>query len=160
MDSGSLEYNVIVVKWGDKFTSEHVNRLYRMAKRNITLPFNFYCYTEDSSGIYDEVNIVPLDTSLDLEKWWWKLTLFKQNNLGNGVNLFFDLDVVIQSNIDHFFKKAIHNKIIIICKIRIYTLCKIYSFINCVRCSRVNSPQISRVLRSSWSIFLSGKYPV
>jgi len=109
-----LEYNVIVVKWGTKFTPEHVNRLYRMAKRNITLPFNFYCYTEDPTGIYDEVNIIPLDISLELEKWWWKLTLFRKNNLGNGVNLFLDLDVVIQSNIDYFFIKAKHNKIILI----------------------------------------------
>ena len=114
MGSESLEYNVIVVKWGNKFTSEHVNRLYRMAKRNITLPFNFYCYTEDSIGIYDEVNIIPLDASLGLEKWWWKLTLFKQNNFGNGINLFLDLDVVIQNNIDHFFTKAKHNKITLI----------------------------------------------
>jgi hypothetical protein len=114
MDSGSLEYNVIVVKWGNKFTSEHVNRLYRMAKRNITLPFNFYCYTEDPTGIYDEVNIIPLDETLNLEKWWWKLTLFKANNLGNGINLFLDLDVVIQNNIDYFFTKAVHDKIVII----------------------------------------------
>lgn len=114
MDSRPLEYNVIVVKWGDKFTSEHVNRLYRMAKRNITLPFNFYCHTEDPTDIYDEVNIVPLDTSLELEKWWWKLTLFKKNNLGKGVNLFLDLDVVIQKNIDHLFLKAKSHKISLI----------------------------------------------
>lgn len=114
MDSESLEYNVIVVKWGNKFTSEHVNRIYRMAKRNITLPFNFYCYTEDPTGIYDEVNIISLDTSLGLEKWWWKLTLFKENDLSNGINLYLDLDVVIQSNIDYFFTKAEHNKIILI----------------------------------------------
>jgi hypothetical protein len=114
MGSESLEYNVIVVKWGDKFTSEHVNRLYRMAKRNITLPFNFYCYTEDPTEIYDEVNIIPLDETLNLEKWWWKLTLFKANDLGNGINIFLDLDVVIQSNINHFFTKSKHNKIVIL----------------------------------------------
>lgn len=113
MDSGSLEYNLIVVKWGDKFTPEHVNRLYRMAKRNITLPFNFYCYTENPIGIYDDVNIIPLDESLNLEKWWWKLTLFKRNNL-NGINLFLDLDVVIQNNIDHLFNKVVRNKISLI----------------------------------------------
>jgi hypothetical protein len=114
MDSEHLEYNVIVVKWGNKFTSEHVNRLYRMAKRNITLPFNFYCYTEDPTGICNEVKIVPLEESLGLEKWWWKLTLFKRNSLGNGINIFLDLDVIIQNNIDHFFEKVKHDKIIII----------------------------------------------
>lgn len=113
MDSGSLEYNIICVKWGDKFSSEHVNRLYRMAKKNISLPFNFYCWTEDASGIYDEINIVPLDEMLDLKAWWWKLTLFKENNL-NGINLFLDLDVVIQDNIDHLFDFAQHDKLALI----------------------------------------------
>ena len=78
------------------------------------MPFNFYCYTEDPTGIYDEVNIIPLNTSLELKKWWWKLILFKENNLKQGVNLFLDLDIVIQDNIDYFFTKAIHNKIVII----------------------------------------------
>lgn len=113
MDTGSLEYNVIVVKWGDKFSAEHVNRLYRMAKLNLTLPFNFYCHTEDPTDIYSEVNIIPLDESLPLEKWWWKLTLFKENNL-SGINLYLDLDVVIQNNIDHLFDKAVKNKITLI----------------------------------------------
>ena len=113
MDTGSLEYNVICVKWGDKFSPEHVNRLYRMAKKNISLPFNFYCWTEDVTGLYDEINIVPLDETLDLKAWWWKLTLFKENNL-KGINLFLDLDVVIQNNIDHLFDIAEHNKIALI----------------------------------------------
>ena len=113
MDTGSLEYNVIVVKWGDKFTAEHVNRIYRMAKKNITLPFNFYCYTEDPTDIYDEVNIIPLDESLDLEKWWWKTTLFKKNDY-TGINLYLDLDVVIQDNIDHLFNYATHDKLVLI----------------------------------------------
>ena len=113
MDSGSLEYNVICVKWGDKFSPEHVNRLYRMAKKNISLPFNFYCWTEDATGIYDDVKIIPLDQTLDLEAWWWKLTLFKENKL-SGVSLFLDLDVVIQNNIDHLFDIAEHNKLTLI----------------------------------------------
>jgi hypothetical protein len=113
MDSRPLEYNLVCVKWGDKFSPEHVNRLYRMAKKNISLPFNFYCWTEDAIGLYDEINIVPLDETLDLKAWWWKLTLFKENNL-KGINLFLDLDVVIQSNIDHLFDIAKHDKLTLI----------------------------------------------
>ena len=113
MDTGSLEYNLVCVKWGDKFSPEHVNRLYRMAKKNISLPFNFYCWTEDAIGLYDEINIVPLDETLDLKAWWWKLTLFKENNL-KGINLFLDLDVVIQNNIDHLFDIAKHDKLTLI----------------------------------------------
>lgn len=108
-----MERNVLCVKWGDKFQSEHVNRLYKMAKKNISLPFNFYCWTEDSTGIDKEIKIVSLDKNLDLKKWWWKLTLFKKNEL-KGINLFLDLDVVIQNNIDHLFKYATKNKLTLI----------------------------------------------
>lgn len=110
----SLEYNIIVVKWGNKFTSEHVNRIYRMAKRNISLPFNFYCYTDDSNGIISDVNIIQLDKNLNLEKWWWKLTLFKKNNQTPGINLYLDLDVVIHKNIDSIFNQVIKDKIVIL----------------------------------------------
>ena len=113
MGTKDLEHNVVCVKWGDKFTAEHVNRLYRMAERNITLPFNFYCYTEDSEGVDERINIVSLDTRLDLKAWWWKLTMFKQNDY-DGVNLYLDLDVVIQNNIDHLFDEASHNKLTLI----------------------------------------------
>lgn len=109
-----MKYNIILVKWGDKFSSEHVNRIYRMAKRNLTLPFSMYCYTEDATGIYDSINIIKLDESLSLEKWWWKLTLFKKNKLPKGINLFLDLDVIIQNNIDHLFDQAVHNKLTLI----------------------------------------------
>lgn len=101
------------VKWGTKFSANHVNRLYRMARRNISLPFTFYCYTEDAEGIHPDIEIIPLDLSLNLETWWWKMTLFKENNL-SGVNIFFDLDVVIQNNIDNLFDKAVPDKLTLI----------------------------------------------
>ena len=113
MDKRSLEYNVICVKWGDKFTSEHVNRLYRMAKKNISLPFTFHCYTENPIDLVDEIRVIPLDESLNLKAWWWKLTLFKRNDMGNGVNLYLDLDVIIQNNIDNIFDFAIPNRLTI-----------------------------------------------
>lgn len=112
MDQGDLGRNVICVKWGDKFSSDDVNRLYRMVKRNVSLPFTFYCMTEDPSGIDPDVNIIPLNLKLDLRAWWWKICLFENNIVPGDVNVYFDLDVVIQNNIDHFFN--VGNKIKII----------------------------------------------
>ena len=91
--------NIICLKWGNKFSYKHVNRLYRMVCKNYKDDFTFICYTEDPTGISSEVQIVPLDLNEDLEKWWWKLTLFKQIS---DDTLFFDLDVVIQNDITHF----------------------------------------------------------
>ena len=87
------------VKWGDKFSHVHVNRLYRMCQKNMQEEFTFTCYTEDPTDIDGGINIIPLDESLDLETWWWKLCLFQ--NTSDEVNLFFDLDVVIQNDITH-----------------------------------------------------------
>ena len=96
------------MKWGDKFPAEYVNKLYAMVERNITLPFRFICFTENNSGIRQEVEIQALP-ELDLpanipERGWRKLTVFSKNFGGlSGKTLFLDLDVVIVDNIDDFF---------------------------------------------------------
>ena len=90
--------NIICLKWGDKFSHEHVNRLYRMVCKNFDGDFNFICHTENANGIDRNVIIQPLP-DYDLDKWWWKLTLFQYPT--KIPTLFLDLDVVIQNNITH-----------------------------------------------------------
>ena len=97
------------VKWGDKFSHEHVNRLYHMCKKNMQDEFTFVCYTENPKSIDESIKIIPLDLSYDLENWWWKLCLFEEST--DEVNIFFDLDVVIQNDISHFKDYAETNKL-------------------------------------------------
>tara|TARA_R110000744_G_scaffold188370_5_gene307709 strand:+ start:1413 stop:2129 length:717 start_codon:yes stop_codon:yes gene_type:complete len=94
-----MEWNIYCVKHGDKYSSEHVNRLYRMIKKNTTIPFTFHCLTEDPTDIISDVKVIPLDETLKMKAWWWKISLF-QDGMPNGNNTYFDLDVIIQSNID------------------------------------------------------------
>lgn len=94
------------VKWGDKFSHEHVNRLYRMVCKQFDDEFQFVCYTENPTDIHPDIKIIPLDLEHDLETWWWKLTLFEHPT--DEINLFFDLDVVIQNNITHL-KSYVNN---------------------------------------------------
>jgi len=101
--------NVICLKWGDKFDHVYVNRLYTMVKKNLNADFNFICYTENANKINDEIEIRPLPLEHDLDKWWWKLTLFSEQL--EGVNIFFDLDVVIQNDITHFLDYAEDKKV-------------------------------------------------
>ena len=91
---------IICLKWGDKFNHEHVNRLYKMVCKNYNHEFNFICYTENPSLISRNVETRNLDLSDDLEKWWWKLTLFKE--VAHKPTMFLDLDVVIQNDITHY----------------------------------------------------------
>jgi hypothetical protein len=74
-----------------------------MCRKNITQPFNFICYTDDSTGIVPEVNIIPyVDYGLDLIVYN-KLYLFSEKFdrvIPEGPRVYFDLDLIIKSNID------------------------------------------------------------
>jgi len=43
-----------------EFTANHVNILYAMLQRNVSIPFRLICVTDDSIGIRPEVEIIPL----------------------------------------------------------------------------------------------------
>ena len=94
---------ITCVKLGTKYPSDMVNNLYRMCKEHITSSFELICYTDDKYGIDPEVNIIPyVDYGLDI-KVYNKLFLFSEQvdkQLPEGPRVFFDLDLVIKSNID------------------------------------------------------------
>lgn len=94
-------YNILCLKHGEKYSSDYVNKLYNMIKRNTTLPYNFYCLTDDPKGIYPEVNILPLPAGLI--GWWCKPYMFSKDLPIEGIILYLDLDVVIADNIDKLF---------------------------------------------------------
>ena len=107
--SGKSEqvYNVVCMKWGTKYDCEYVNKIYRMCMRNTTVKFRFICYTDDASGIDENVEIKPLP-EMNLpsgpERGWLKLSMFKRDlDIPEGRCLFLDLDTVIVGNIDDYF---------------------------------------------------------
>jgi hypothetical protein len=79
-----------------------------MVCKNLDGDFNFICYTENSNNINSNIIIRSLP-DYDLEKWWWKLTLFKYP--AENMTLFLDLDIVIQKNITHLKKYCVENKL-------------------------------------------------
>ncbi|OOZ36031.1 glycosyltransferase [Solemya elarraichensis gill symbiont] len=97
------------MKWGDKYHSEDVNRLFSMVARNLTFPFRFACFTDNWQGIREEVEIKPIPL-LDLpsglpERGWQKLSMFTSPLEDiQGITLFLGLDVEVIGNIDCFFE--------------------------------------------------------
>ena len=91
--------NVVCVKWGSLYSSEYVNKLYSMVKRNLTIEFDFYCITEDASNIRPEVICIPCPKK-SLENQWYKETMFLKGTIPERMTLYFDLDVVIVSSLD------------------------------------------------------------
>lgn len=82
-----------------------------MVCKNLDDDFNFICYTENANNINPNITIRSLP-DYDLEKWWWKLTLFKYP--AENMTLFLDLDIVIQKNITHLKKYCVENKLCLI----------------------------------------------
>tara|TARA_B110000503_G_C7016466_1_gene357930 strand:+ start:50 stop:922 length:873 start_codon:yes stop_codon:yes gene_type:complete len=94
---------VVCLKYGTKYSAEYVNVLYNMVKRNLTIPFEFVCFTEDHKNINREIRIEPLPVRSDVSGWWYKPYFFNPELPLKGTILFIDLDVVIFNNIDYLF---------------------------------------------------------
>lgn len=75
-----------------------------MVKRNLTIPFEFICFTDDSTNIIPEVQTMPLIDE-KLRGWWGKISYFKSPLFDlEGTVLALDLDLIIVDNIDCFFE--------------------------------------------------------
>ncbi len=99
---------IICIKWGKRYSSTYVNRLWSMIKRHTNRKTRLICYTEDPEGISNEVTIYPLPEIKLPEKIkyhaWRKVSLWRQQLQGiEGDVLFIDLDVVITGSLDDFF---------------------------------------------------------
>ena len=70
--------------------------------RHCTLPFNFYCLTENADGLEKEINVIPLPI-MNVEGWWYKPYIYSKDLPIEGTVLYIDLDMVIVDNIDKFF---------------------------------------------------------
>lgn len=85
------------------YGSHHVNVLYKSVERNTTLPFRFFCITDDPSGLDNNINVVPLwDKCRHLGGCLNRMFVFDKSmsNLIGERFLCIDLDCVIVNNID------------------------------------------------------------
>ncbi|MFY0613830.1 MAG: hypothetical protein JXQ99_20030 [Hyphomicrobiaceae bacterium] len=99
---------IICMKWGTRYGPEYVNRLASMVRRNVTEPTRFVCFTDDPSGVDDDIELHPLPVINipDRVAWtpWRKLSVWQYPlaDLAGDV-LFLDLDLVITGSLDDFF---------------------------------------------------------
>lgn len=98
-----IQYNILCLKHGTKYSEKYVNTLYNMVRRNFSYKFNFYCLTENKTGISDNVQIIDLPKHLQVSGWWFKPYIFSKDLPINGTILYLDLDVVITNSIDKLF---------------------------------------------------------
>ena len=96
------------MKWGSRYGSDFVNRLYTSIKRHTKRPTQLYCFTDDKSGVNQNIICkslpeINLPNNISLTPWR-KLSVWKYplENLKGDI-LFLDLDLVITGNLDQFF---------------------------------------------------------
>lgn len=81
-----------------------MNALYGGCVRNLTVPFRFVCFTDDTSGLHPKIE--PWATPRDIipesrHGVYYKLAMFRPGAFTPGERvLFLDLDTVILTNID------------------------------------------------------------
>ncbi len=94
---------ILCVKWGTKYSPDYVNRLASMTRRHLSLPHNFVCLTDDTRGVEDGIETIPIPET-SLEFCWTKLLIFSPQmpEIGSPV-LYLDLDVVITGSLDGLF---------------------------------------------------------
>jgi len=100
---------VICMKWGTLYSAEYVNRLYKSVKRNISGALRFICFTDDTTGIIDDVecHAIPEITlpAKDFVTGWRKIAVWQAPLLDlQGDVLFLDIDIVVTGSLDALFE--------------------------------------------------------
>lgn len=102
------QYNLIVLKWGTKYSPEYVINLYNSARAKCSKEFQFIVFTDNTVGLPKNLNwtfIKLPDWSLSASgAWWYKLEIFSKYNSIIGNNLYIDLDVVIIDDLFPFWE--------------------------------------------------------
>ena len=105
-----MKKQFLSIRWGAKYPPAYLDRLYGMVARHTTGPFEFWCLTDDPTGIRPEVRCLPLPElgcamPTGTKGIWGKSRLWAPDLGGpTGPVLFVDLDVVVTGSMDGFFE--------------------------------------------------------
>lgn len=100
--------NIACVKAGRQYSDDYVMKLYNSVKRNLTVPFHFYLFSDNDFNLQENMSVnrlTPFPSGMPKANklWWYKLYMFdKKWDWKYPHTLYFDLDTVIINSIDHF----------------------------------------------------------
>lgn len=99
--------NIVCVKWGTKY-DDYVEKLKNQITKNCSVPFNFYCLTDNPKNDYDIELPKHWDKHFKPNMFWAyrKLYIFNEDLFPQikGDNfLYLDLDILIHKDLKYFF---------------------------------------------------------
>jgi len=109
--------SIVTFKWRDPnyryneldhSTARHVNILFNMLRRNMKVPFQPVCITDDPSGLDPDIRVIKLwDKHRDLGGCWNRLYIFSEDMkdlIGNRF-AYMDVDTVITGDVTPIFSR-------------------------------------------------------
>lgn len=93
----------VLLNGGPVYNYNYVNALANAVNRNVTVPYEFVCLTDNPSGFNDNIHSV-IKLKHNFNGWWSKIELFRNDIFKDDQVFFMDLDTVIIDNIDDLLK--------------------------------------------------------
>lgn len=93
------KFNVLCVRFGNRYGVQYVEKLRNMVARNLSIPYEFICLTDDLHPISGVRSIIQKNAGYQ-KGWWHKVHMFDPSLPIAGRILYFDLDVIIHGNIN------------------------------------------------------------
>ena len=102
-----IENTILCVKWGTKY-DDYVEKLKSQIEKNCSVPFNFYCITDNPTKEYDILFPNFWDKYYRPKQFWAyrKLYIFNEDlfpEIQGNKFLYLDLDILIHQDLKYFF---------------------------------------------------------
>ena len=99
--------NFITFKWGSKYSSLYVNRVYWAMKALYTSEFIFHCITDDLKGLDKDIIVHDIQKTAPLNKVFCtnRFNTFSKDFYIKGNKILFDIDGLIQKDLYLYLKK-------------------------------------------------------
>jgi hypothetical protein len=101
----------VLVKPG--YNIQWVERLYGLCKKYLSYDFTFTCLTDQENISNFPIEFIRVE-QYELDTWWNKMLIFKDNISKEGINLYFDLDIDISNNIDELINQIEKEKLCLV----------------------------------------------
>ena len=102
---------IFTFKWGTKYGPEYVNRLYGSLLRHISVPFNFTCITDDTTGLRKEIKTLDYKTfdpfPYPKDRIFTREKLVLLNHSMADHNMWIDLDVLVHGDITEYVTRGL-----------------------------------------------------
>ena len=102
-----MKVNIVCMKWGQRYGTHYVNLLYRGIQQHLSLPFNFFCFTDNDQGMDAGIQVRDIRELIAHESMrntvFTKYTILHSSMGLTGPTLFFDIDLIVMNSIDDLF---------------------------------------------------------